>query len=289
MRSRWVGLLLCVALLSSCCSWSFSTSAFQWRSDEHYWRIDGANDVVEWIEIEHDLGQPTNDASEQLRKVLAGERVFPPGEWLSFDLEKPVQNIELGGNGNSSAMLHELAASVRVVEAHLVLDTDGRPTLWRRTKFERASKWLEAWQHFVLPMILEEQVNGLIDERSLSPASVALIREATSNGAQLWRLDGNALVYELPMTEADARLALSERGSEPVDPSLRQPAEISFDGQVVRCRWRPDETGWIGARAYYWLGERTGDIPELAPLGDIGIAIEPTESYLALRRAAGLR
>lgn len=286
-------LSLACACLPSCISF-FPEPAFLWADEEHYWRIDGARDVVEWIEIEHGLTSLSEDAPEQLRAVLNGRAVFPPcGGFPSIALDDLA--------GGESATERDAAVNVHVVGAHLVLDDRGRITLWRRTRIERATALMDAFQREAWLRATDKDASGppgfgvnvAADSESRELQHAALL-----SGLRVWQLDGDAFVLELPMTAACAQRCIDAWKSDPVDPRVRPPAEVSFSESWLRVRWIPDETGWIGAKSYdVTTTDFQGSIPHQdsgsararARLEGAGLTIEPRAVYASLRRDAGLR
>ena len=299
MRSKWLtALLLCAtSVVSSCCvfadldaafNWQFARPAFNWAHDEHHWRIDAEQDVVEWIEITHGLCDSTEEFDEHTRSVLAGARVFPPGGGFpSWDIDALAAEESFWPRELSVPVL-ELAPTLRVQEARLVFDDEGLPTLWRTMRFERASAWLVAFQRWMA----EHWSNvGELDDSSGVPPGARLAVKAALDQRQLFKLEGNAFVLEAQVDAETARRWIERFRADPADPNLRPPAEISFDGQTLRVRFVPDESGWIGARTYS-LNSPGLDHAQLqierTPLTTSQLSFEPTSIYTQLRREAGL-
>jgi len=287
--SRFVALLAVSSLLSSCAS-LFPEPAFKWADDEHYWRIDGEHDVVEWIEIEHGIADPTDDLAPQLRAVLEGRLVFPPsGGFPSLSFDYVAANVDASEDDPIFARITAADHGVKVVDAHLVLDTEGRVSLWRRTRIDHASAWLDAFQR-ELSRGGDPPELALIDQRTglaLDEASSRLQASALGAGVQIWKLDGNALLLELPMTAENAQASIDAWAIEPVDPGVRPPAEISFTEPWLRVRYVPDDTGWIGARPYEISADYSPRV--LERLKQSGLSVEPASVYAKLRADAGLR
>lgn len=269
-------------------SFSFPSPAFQWTRGEHHWRIDGEKGAVEWIEITHGLCDATAEFDAQMSCLLAGARVFPPcGGFMSLDLEGAVANESLTPSEETFPP-PALIPTLRVVEARLVLDDEGRPTLWRRIRFEHASAWLRAFEHQITSSVGENEAASC---QADMPAGMHFGAHYALAQGELFKLDGNAFVVEAQMDAETARRWIETFRDDPADPKLRPPAEIAFDGQTLRVRFAPDESGWIGARTYSLnapgLDDAEVDI-DGTPLTNTKLPIEPSSTYLQLRREAGL-
>ena len=276
---RLAALLGLVCLVSSCISWP--DPAFGWEEDEHHWRIDSEHDVVEWIEITHGLCHPSSDFDECMRGLLDGAEEIPPGSRMSFGISTP-PDADLSDQPEWARPFLARTPTLEVVEARFVLDGEGRPTLWRRMRFENASTVLVRQQVGLASMGPDRE--SALNPLNVTPLGCRLGLIGAIADGPIWRLEGNTFVGEIPVDSASAQLWIELAQRDPVDPALRRPAEIAFNGTTLRVRWTPDETGWIGARTY---GEALRKAPETAPL-QTELQIEPTSTYLQLRHDAGL-
>lgn len=286
-KSFLVSLLGLACLVSSCFSFP-PEAAFCWAETERHLRVDPARDVVEYIEITHGLSDPTDDAADQLRAVLKGARVFPAaGGWLSISFDEPERTPVVEGD---LFCFSELAHTVRVVEARLVLDEKSEPSLWRRVRIECASSWLSGFQDLMTRDIDDATPGstfGLPYELTLDPASLDLLRAELRKGFQIWKFDGGTLLMEVPTTAALAERFIEAQRSniaKPDDPEVT----YEFSDGWLSVRLAPDQSGWIRLNVDSEPREVAAPPPTPVPLGDIGLAIEPTSTYARLRREAGL-
>jgi hypothetical protein len=337
-----------VSIVTCACD-DVESSTFTSSSSEHYFRIDSAGDVAEWLEIEHDVRCEGEKALLHLKGVVSKARVFPAEHgFLDFDeLEREAAEreteIELESVSETDVEVDaesqvdevdprdslerrflELAPTFQVVEARLVLDEDGRVTLWRRGRIRRASEWLGTLESEFLHDLLETDESASSSEEQDPPEepalpeephspftdyrwdaeSLRLLREQIRTGERLWRLEGHAFVVESAMSEENAKLCITNL--------VREDIEASFRDGRIRLRYLPGDGGWIRSTVLTESEPPKADEdaeipppedPEPAPDDDdsqdpakfaaeltaAGIGLGSVQTYRELRKAAGLR
>jgi hypothetical protein len=256
--------------------------SFGLAREANYGRTDTERAVVEWIEICDGLNADERDAANQLRQVLAGRRVFPPGGGLAWDLDDLPRDVSDEEADRFLKRISDLAPSVNIEASRLVLGEDGRPTLWREIRVERAPAMLDALQDACSHRAAyreEPDGIGLPEQITLDAPSWTLVREAIRTGWRWWRSDGHAFVVALPMTAENAARCIE---------AFRPTRGIAtFDGEILRVRYEPDASGWLCSRLYSTGAESQShyDGSILPVLRDAAIVPEPVDTYRALRTA----
>ncbi len=300
---RIAALALAVGALNSCLV--FPGPDFVALREEHFVRIDAAHDVVDWISIEHDLVRGSESAGA-LRGVLAGRRVFPSGGgWISLDLEKlsqgndgrqPTEPLDEATEEESAAAkrIRELAPGVGIVEVALGLEAKGSLALWRRTRIEHASEWLKLLADEELRV--ESERHGMLDTFPVFDArTLELALLAQESGERFWKFRDDSLVFEMPMTPANAARCVARITDAAAESKggytrtlLNNLRELKIADERLHARFGPDESGWIALTDNHAKTEKLQRITATWA-GEHGLAVEPVESFAARRRAAGLR
>jgi hypothetical protein len=151
-----------------------------------------------------------------LRRAGNGARIYPPGGGLitlDFDEDGEAESME----AERAAAFREFAHSVHVVDRGLFVDGQGRLSFFRLTRLERFDRLLE----LVNEWINREENGREMDARPFRPefpvfdeASWKLVRAAVGSGHAWLAVDADAIVLDIPMTEANAAQCLAEVVSE---------------------------------------------------------------------------
>lgn len=273
---------LALALLPCAGCLEFPAPAFRAAASEHFVRIDAERDVIEVLSLHLGLAPGGDDALEQLRAVVDGRRVFPPGGgFLTLDLDRELTADEDDGMEEATRELQELSPSLSIAGAGLALDDRERVTLWRHVRIERASEWLR------LAETAERRGPGPHFPAGRLPAfdarSSELQEAAWARGERFLGLEGDSLVIDLPSTSENAALLLAhvledalEEGRDGWAALAVSMRSLESRDERVRIRLGPDESGWMH------LGWG-GDVPranddgrfEAAALRAAGFEVEP--------------
>lgn len=294
---RWSLITALASLLPSCAIF-FPAPEFRSTSDEQCLRIVSAEDAFEWIEVEHGLCQLQDDAPDQLRTVLAGKRVFPAGGGFpAFDFD----SISVNGDSPQWKMFFEFLAGLRVVEARLVLDTNGDPTLWRRLRIEHLSDWLNACHQAQLDDSSDSPWFPANGETlpAFDAATLELMRQARNSGHRPWSVRDGRLVFEIPASQEYADLCCGAliAANDAEHDALRS-AEI-FDGATLRLEFPAFSSPWAPGFCSRWSpmfdpipkeSMKTADdhgSSVQSSLESRGLHFEPTATYVQLRALFG--
>jgi hypothetical protein len=294
------------ALVSGGSCIEFDRPEYGFHSTEVRWRVDERRDVVEWLEIEHGLVFEKEQHLSGLLEVLDGARVFPAhGGFPCLDLDEIERDLsrqpeaadaesEEGEPDPEDLAFHELAPTFSIVEAAVVIDEEGRASLWRRGRLESAAKWVRLFEDKVLEDIAESKPREPgeppqefpVPEMELEDASWELLRAHVTDGGRLWRFDRDSFQAEIPMTQQDAERLIRELD--------RDDVEASFRDGLLRLRYLPDAGGWIRSRFLELDFTDEKGLPEYDPrfvfqLVFSGATVEPVERYRERLAAAGLR
>ncbi len=197
-----------------------SCSSYRSTESETLVRFVPKDNVLLLLEIEHGIeAEGDSPAAIQiavgaLRAAHGGARIYPPGGGLlTLDFDK----VEDGMEAERAAAFRELADAVHVEDRGLFLDEQGRLSFFRLTRVERFDR--------VLVLVNEwfnREAGGTDkDARPFRPefpiydeASWKLVRAAIGSGHRWLSVEGDAIVLDIPMTEASAALCLAELVSE---------------------------------------------------------------------------
>lgn len=168
------------------------------------------------IESEGDSPAAVQLAIDALCAVDRGARIYPPGGGLvNIDFD----SIDEGSAPDAARLdaLREFADAVHVEDRGLFLDEQGRLSFFRLTRLENFDR---------LIVIVNEWINREVSEpekgeRPFRPdfpifdeASWKLVQDAARSRHSWLGLENNGIVLDVPMTEANAALCLSEIVSE---------------------------------------------------------------------------
>jgi hypothetical protein len=242
-------------------------------------RVDEASQTLEWLSI--DRGVQLEDAAgiAHLRALLAGARIYPIEDsgLAAFNFD------QLGELDSTVSWMRELAPDISIVGVGLAEDLDGSLILWRHTRVERAGYWLELAQ-LNAP---SREVLEVGRFPALDAASLELQRAAYSAGAVDWRIEGRALVFDVPSTLDNAlrcQEVILKQGTRS-GPSL--PLEASYfsyqDGRFT-VRYLPRDNGWIRGETDADESMFDSQSTSAADLRKAGLPIE-THAQLSARLA----
>jgi hypothetical protein len=277
------------ALVSGSCL-EFGDPKYAFQSTEVRWRVDEQRDVAEWLEIEHGLGIEDEEHLSNLLDVVRGARVFPAhGGFLSFDLDLEQRVASEARRPPDEAVLafQEFVSTFSIVEAAVVIDDEGRASLWRRGRLQNASEWLRRFEQGVLDAIAGSDEPSTVfpmPDLAFDDASWELLRAHVRGGGRVWRFEGDAVLLEVPMTQPNAERCIGELARPEVDASFR-------DGNL-RLRYLSGPGGWIRSR---WIermdeqGSPEHDTGTVRRLVAAGATVEPVERYRERLADVGLR
>jgi|SRR5690349_20282232 len=242
-------------------------------SVEQHTRVLLDEDAMEWIAIEHGLCVGSDGGEDQLRELLSG-KPYLPGAGFMIDLSDPELREQMKDESPESRVALEYFAGLQVLEARLVLDEHGDPTLWRRMK---TGPVLELINSRMAPV--DFPVSGMPE---LDAASVESLERAKDEGRRIWTLTPDGLVFEGPVSAAFAERCR-------VDWKSDGAPEPSFDGTTLKLEFpnrnggSPWSTEIVGRAAWNASTAET-----LRFLESHGFQVQSAETYAQLRAAAGL-
>jgi len=282
-------LALCLGVsLSGCLSLDFelpvtAAPALETRESRAMMRVDASSGALEWLSVDRGVRVRESNGVAHLKAVLAGARIYPieggtPGS-VDFDL---LSKYEAPGEWWS-----DLVDDVSVVEVGLAEESGAEPTLWRRSRIERAAHWLAFFQ--------QAQFSSDVPELGQFPTfdevSLALLSAARSAGEGEWRLESRTLVFEVPSTLENALLCQKEILSQaaPVSAGFSlQPSSFHYKDQRFAVRCMPRDDGWFVVATRNTEEEPIVDSVSIDELRAAGLPIATRAQFSARLAQLGL-
>jgi len=244
--------LLGAALLASCASFDLQRERILLR----YTPDTDVLDVVfayegPAVDESHTSDTRVRKAADVVTEIAGGKRHVLVWAWpFEFDLdaflaEARAGHVDTSGFPRSLEALLAYESSIRVVEAKLVTDAEGRPAILQHLRFTEATRFLRLVDAFVNEAVLLEVRPAEHPDRA-----PALVRARAERGGSWARFDGTDLVVSIPSTASSTASAL---GGLLLDEELRAyrgpllrglSAFRSTDGEV-ELTYSPGEDGWI--------------------------------------------
>jgi len=281
---------LALAIAPACIT--FPGPAFWAQGTEHFFRVDAAQDTLEWIEIRHGLQLADEQGPAALQAALAGARVYPPGGgFLSIDLDTlgdSPEDLELELDPDI-VEFKLLAAGVCVVETRLFAQPQGAVGWWRRTRVERVSDWLEFFHRHelmpTLPLYALGPPGFSWTLPSFDEATLALTRGAALQGRRPWSLRGDTIVFESEVSEDYAARCLDEAQHQALDDNDTQ-ARWTIEGTHVEAIFAPGPSGWMSCIDGGNVRDRGQ--PARSAVRRNQVPLASSEDYTGWRKSAGL-
>lgn len=192
-----------------------SCSSYRVREHETIVRFVPEDDVAYVLEVDCGIEATSDDASiaqavDALRSAASGRRRYPAeGGLFSVDFDDPENFVTPDGVG--AAEYREVAAAVSVEASGLYLDDRGRLSFYRLTRIDRCGRLLE----LVTAWIRRQGASAEEDAQTFVPsfpyfdeASWKMARASLEAGHRWLSIEGDCLVLDLPMTEANAASCL---------------------------------------------------------------------------------
>ncbi len=253
-------------------------------------RIDAESGVAEWVTVDRGVRVNAAGGVAHLRAILAGARIYPieGGDLQSVDLDALEALPEAREPRDISDVWRRLARDLSVVDVGLAQASDGRLTVWRRTRLERAAQWLTELQRAMHPHLSAK----LGSFPTFDVPTLELVNNERARGGVEWRIEGGALVCSFPSTAENARQceaglvdALSPVGL----PSLMLgPPQVSYDGERFTARLAPDPDGWIRGRTIGVELGLSGPTVSIDELRAAGLTVETADQLRARLAEFGL-
>jgi hypothetical protein len=243
-------------------------------------RVDETAGTLEWVSIAQGVMVSDHKGFEHLQSVLAGARTYPIEGEDSFSINFDQVNAD----ETSKPWMHEIAPDISVVGVGLAEDSDGSLTLWRHTRVTRAPRVLTVFQR----ENNETTELTLGEFPTFDATSLELQRTARGAGAVEWRIEGRALVFEVPSTLDNAlrcQEVMVAQGTQRLSPFL--PFEVSYfsykDGRFA-ARYLPRDNGWILGCTTFDANTPTERFASVADFRTVGVPVE-TPAELSARFA----
>lgn len=246
-------------------------------------RIDAESGVAEWVTIDRGVRVNAAGGVAHLRAILAGARIYPieGGDLQSVDLDTLAALPEAREPRDIFDVWRRLARDLSVVGVGLAQASDGRLTVWRRTRLERAAHWLTELQRAMHPHFSAK----LGSFPTFDAPTLELVNNERARGGVEWRFEGGALVCSFPSTAENAKqceaVLLSLPSPATLPSFLLGPPQVSFDGERLTARLLPDADGWIRGRLMGAEIEFTGPSASIDELRATGLAVETADQLRA--------
>lgn len=181
-------------------------------------RLRAKEDALSILEVQSGItaGKDEAEALNALGAVLAGAKRYPPERgFLSLDLDAEDIDTTIESETERAAF-REFAANVNVSETHVFLDDRGQLCFARHTRIERLHRMLEIVNAWLNRNLLEDHAREDAGQREPSAdfpvfdaETRASIRAAATAGHAWLSLRDDALVLDVPMSEANAARCLA--------------------------------------------------------------------------------
>lgn len=200
-----VASLLALVCGASCSSYRIEEGGLAFR----YLPREDALIVLEFEGGIHTDGGGT-EAAKDLQAAASGRRVYPPeGGLIRLDLDKELEPAK-PGEEHERADLVELAACVRVLEAH-VFEREGKLCFVRVSRIDRFRHVLEIVNAFINREHLRQASSSAPfapDFPVFDEPTRDMLRSAATNGHAWLSAEAEAIVLDVPMTSANAARCL---------------------------------------------------------------------------------
>ncbi len=262
--------------------------AFEARSKDYLLRVDEASDTIELLSIHYQLRSDGDHASKHLAALVAGSRVLPAdGGFPSFDIDGFLSLPPESAEPENDSDLRMLFEGTQVVECVLGLDSEGKVTLWRHLRFQRAADILAR-----LPVAdpdpkaarFELGKYPTFDERTLELANAA-----DDRGERFMTLHGDSLVIDMPSSPFNAARVMAHWAQDAADGDvastlvLTNLRELENSAERLRLRVGPDESGWMRSTKNSRLtaSDQAGAYLTASKLESQGLYVESSAEFAA--------
>jgi hypothetical protein len=191
-----------------------SCSDYTVAENEMFVRYLPAEDALLVLEVEHGIhgsAEPGSPAVAALARALAGGRRYPAeGGLIDIDLDKPLPEPEPGQEPERDG-LREFAASTSVEQVCLFVDGKERLSFLRLSRLAHFRRMLTLLNGFINRHSSTDGIWSRPLEPDFPIYDQATLEElhAAVDGEHAWfRTEGEAMVIDIPMTEANAARCL---------------------------------------------------------------------------------